>query len=490
MCGSTVSAPKRLLDVGRATSPIRLIDTQGRSFQYSALSHCWGSAPLLATTKSNWQKLAANISFNALPPLFQDAIIITRQLGLRYIWIDSLCIVQDSLRDWETESSKMGSIYQNSYITISATNSGSGSARCLVERRKAVQIPYANTTKKEFALRARMILDHHPNRDPNGGPAKPVGPLTYRAWALQEHVLSTRILHYTATELLFECKTSYRCECMPERKTYPTTPSLIPKAVTSKKPGAVWQAWQRIIEQYSLRSLTVAGDKLPAISGIAGKIRKATHSDYFAGLWKSNLASDLLWHASPPPPLSPANYALQTWRAPTWSWVSLDTAINYALLDEEERETFVPVVKVLAASILPAGLNTLGSLSKASITLQGPTISATLSSEQNKGRWEYTLLIKGTSSIRILHDCNLIDVTLKVEEGEKNTTVRRARIADSIQAFRAPVKCLGVARYDNLVAGLVLGASESNPQAWERVGTFAAGTEALQHAEATEMILV
>jgi hypothetical protein len=178
---SPISAPKRLLDVGRVASPIRLIDTQGRAFQYTALSHCWGSAPLLTTTKSNWAKLAANISFNALPPLFKDAVIITRQLGLRYIWIDSLCIIQDSRRDWETESIKMGSIYQNSYITISATNSGDGSGRCLTERRKPVRIPYENTTGKVLALRARKVLEQHPNADLQGGPARPIGPLSSRA---------------------------------------------------------------------------------------------------------------------------------------------------------------------------------------------------------------------------------------------------------------------------------------------------------------------
>jgi hypothetical protein len=163
-------------------SPIRLIDTEGKTFQYAALSHCWGSGPRLTTTKSNWSKLALNVSFNALPPLFQDAVIITRQLGLRYIWIDSLCIIQDSLRDWETESSKMGSIYQNSYITISATNSSDGSAKCLAARRKPVKIPYENTTKKELAVRARRVLNHHPKNEPGGGPAKPMGPLSYRAW--------------------------------------------------------------------------------------------------------------------------------------------------------------------------------------------------------------------------------------------------------------------------------------------------------------------
>jgi hypothetical protein len=76
----------------------------------------------------------------------------------------------------------MGSIYQNSYITISATSSGDGSMRCLTDRRKPIKIPYENTTKKELALRARKALDHHPNGGPGGGPARPAGPLTTRAW--------------------------------------------------------------------------------------------------------------------------------------------------------------------------------------------------------------------------------------------------------------------------------------------------------------------
>ncbi|KAH7357594.1 heterokaryon incompatibility protein-domain-containing protein [Pyrenochaeta sp. MPI-SDFR-AT-0127] len=490
LCKSSISSPKRLLDVGRASSPIRLIDTQGKSFQYVALSHCWGSATQLRATKSNWTKLAVNISFNALPPLFQDAIIITRQLGLRYIWIDSLCIIQDSLRDWETESSKMGSIYQNSYITISATNSGDGSAKCLSERRKPVKIPYENTTKKEFALRARKILDHHPTSSPGGGPARPVGPLTFRAWALQEHVLSTRILHYTATELLFECKTSYRCECMPERKAYPTTPSLIPKAVASKKVDAVWQAWQRIVEQYSVRELTVPGDKLPAISGIASKIRKATHSDYLAGLWKGNLASDLLWHATPPTSVIAGNFVLDTWRAPSFSWASLDAPITYTVLDEEERETFAPMITLLASKIVARGLNPLGTISEGSLTVRGSTISATLSAAETLGKWEYILLIKGTSTIRITQDCFLIDANFKTEEEGQQTTVRRAQSKDILRQFKAPVLCLSVARYDNFIAGLVLGVSSLNHGAWERVGTFAAGSEPFQRGTEKEVIIV
>ncbi|KAI8934174.1 hypothetical protein NX059_008924 [Plenodomus lindquistii] len=455
-----MSAPKRLLDVGRVTLPIRLIDTQGRSFQYATLSHCWGSSSSpLKTTKANWQKLVANIPFDALPPLFQDAIVITRQLGLRYIWIDSLCIVQDSVRDWETESAKMGSIYQNSYVTISATNSINGSTRCLAQRRKPIKIPYKNSTNKEFYLRARKVLDHHPRRSPGSGPARLIGPLTSRAWALQEHVLSTRIVHYTETELLFECKTSHR----------------------------FWQAWQRVVEQYSTRDLTVANDKLPALSGIASKIKNATHSDYLAGLWKGNLAQDMLWHTSK----SGTNgFALDTWRAPSWSWASLDAAVAYTTFDDAEIDMFSPMIDLGAAAIVPSGLNTLGSLTSASISVRGPTFPAALSADLSNGAWAYTLFIKGTSSISISHDCILCDVKIETEGGNEDYTVRRAYSSDTPRAFRASVMCIGVARYDNMIAGLVLGVSTHGPQAWERLGTFTAGNEALQNIKEREMILM
>lgn len=277
---------------------------------------------------------------------------------------------------------------------------------------------------------------------------------------------------------------------MPERKAYPTTPSLIPKAVSSKKPDAVWQAWQRIVEQYSKRNLTVAGDKLPAISGIASKIRKATHSDYLAGLWKGNLASDLLWHTTPLVPNGAINYALETWRAPTFSWASLDSPITYTPLDEEERETFVSTIVFLAASIVPTGLNPLGTISTGVMTLRGPTISAILCAEQNNKVWEYSLLIKGTSTIRITHDCALTDATIKIEGSTKETSVRRAQSGDVLHQFKAPVLCLSVARYDNVVAGLVLTSSEQDSQAWERIGTFAAGSEALQETKVVEIRLV
>lgn len=260
--------------------------------------------------------------------------------------------------------------------------------------------------------------------------------------------------------------------------------------MASKKINAVYEAWQHIVENYSTRDLTVPGDKFPAISGIASKIRKATHSEYLAGLWKGNLASDMLWNATIPISTGANRFALNTWRAPSFSWASLDIPIVYTRLEDEELETFAPMVSLLASISIPKGLNPLGTLAEASLTLRGPTLQATLSSEHNHGTWEYKLLIKGTSSIPVTPDCLLVEINLKSEIGEEGMTVRRAKPTESPVSFKAPVLCLSVARNDNLIAGLVLGMFERSPKAWERLGTFTAGTEAMQNATEQELVLV
>ncbi|KAF2635917.1 HET-domain-containing protein [Massarina eburnea CBS 473.64] len=484
---SSAAAPKRLLDVGRVTAPIRLIDTQGKHFEYAALSHCWGAGPALTVTKLNWKKLASSIPFESLPPLFQDAVVIVRQLGLRYIWIDALCIIQDSVRDWETESAKMGGIYENSHVTISATSSGDGTSRCLLDRRKAVKLNYQNTTGKEAAVRARKIEDHHPNLA-EAEPAKPLGRLATRAWALQEHVLSTRVLHYTGTELLFECKTSYRCECTPGRKTYPTTPALIPRAIakSSKTHQAIWNAWHQIVEQYSKRDLTVPTDKLPAISGIASRIGMATGSSYIAGVWENNLASDLLWSTSLTTLPDAHYFALEKYRAPSFSWASLNAPIAYHNLEEHERETFTPTISLISSSTTATGLNPLGAVSCSRITLRGPVVHAMLSSMKREGMWEYTLAIKRTSGIIISHDSLLVEDYIPASDIPRKT-VRRAQCGDKPSDFKTSVLCLGVARQDSWISGLVLGLSQRGRESYERLGTFSAGMEAFENAYEREL---
>lgn len=495
---SSTSTPKRLIDVGRVNAPIRLIDTHGKALEYVALSHCWGSGSPLKTTKKNWRQLSYDIPFDSLPPLFQDAIVITRQLGLRYIWIDSLCIVQDSARDWETESFKMGKIYENSYVTISATSSSDGGVRCLRDREKPVRLPWPSATGGDGDIRVRRIEDHHPSIQDNK-PAELIGPLTTRAWALQEHVLSTRVLHYTRTELLFECRTAFRCECSPSRRLKVTTPALIPKAIEwinkhpesvewiNKQPESIWDAWYRVVEQYTRRNLTVSNDKLPAISGIAEKIQKSASFTYIAGLWKENFAFDLLWSTTTVGLPDAHYFALDTYRAPTFSWASLDTPVAFPSLDSDDRQSAIPSLTLVSSDVSIAGLNPLGALRDASINVLGPIWHATLLSTQKDDMWVYSLLIKGTSAITIQHDCLLVKDCALTGSGLSEDTARRARCGDRPQDFKVPVLCLGVVRFDTWISGLVLGLAHKKRGYWNRLGTFAVGTDVFIRTEQKEI---
>jgi len=122
--------PTRLLDVGGNNgNKRRLIIANRDTTMYAALSHCWGKVRPLTTTSTNLNQHLISIPLSSMPEMFQDAVIASRELGIRYLWIDSLCIIQDSVEDWELECSKMGRIYQGSIVTIcapAAPNSSSG----------------------------------------------------------------------------------------------------------------------------------------------------------------------------------------------------------------------------------------------------------------------------------------------------------------------------------------------------------------------------
>jgi Heterokaryon incompatibility protein (HET) len=101
--------------------------------QYVTLSHCWGQQKFLTTTKETLPLRTKGIEWDSMPRTFQDAATITRRLGFQYLWIDALCIIQDSEIDWETESAKMGSIYQDSVLTIAASDARDGRGGCFSE---------------------------------------------------------------------------------------------------------------------------------------------------------------------------------------------------------------------------------------------------------------------------------------------------------------------------------------------------------------------
>ena len=200
--------PTRVLDVGAPTLRLHISTEHGKTSPYAALSHCWGSTPILTLKLSNIRTMQIYIDAKALPKTFHDAIDITRRLGLRYLWVDSLCIIQDSIEDWQRESSNMGAIYQNSVCNIAATAAPDGRSGCFFRRNPwlaeqchaFVDGASGSTDSPERSTKSHIIVPHYQFV---AGVLR--APLNNRAWVTQERIMSPRTIHFSKNQIFWEC---------------------------------------------------------------------------------------------------------------------------------------------------------------------------------------------------------------------------------------------------------------------------------------------
>jgi hypothetical protein len=347
--GSTRPLPTRLLEIDRPCfDEIRMVETAatpGASIQYATLSHCWGRFHGLRLTTESKRSLLHGIPVSDLDRTFRDAIYIARSLGVSFIWIDSLCIIQDSKDDWLREAPRMIDVYGAAFFNIAATSGADADAGCYpLEGQPAVEPCVVELEKPGFP-NGRYLLYDHRYRDV----AFQDMPLLRRGWVVQELLLASRVLHFCPTEMFWECFELTASETypsgLPPRMRDPWVPrGLIWKAfrslpdhadggaATADGNGAValhdmmWYAWPQIVQYYSICGLTYASDKLVAISGCAKLIQQAFKVDYRAGLWDHDLEDQLLWAGNTSEP----RYPPCAYRAPTWSWASMDGGIAWS----------------------------------------------------------------------------------------------------------------------------------------------------------------
>jgi hypothetical protein len=209
--------PARVLDV--SDGGLRLhISRPGDRGDYIALSHCWGNIPeeqkrvFCTSTDNITERSHANMfDIKTLPKTFQDAIILTRELGKRYIWIDSLCIIQygDDFADWKKESQRMASVFSNAYCTVAATsaeNSATGFLDRMASQKSDPQCVKVHTRKHGPVYISGIVDDYYKDVE--------LGLLNQRAWVLQERALSRRIIHFTENQTYWECGDGVRCETL------------------------------------------------------------------------------------------------------------------------------------------------------------------------------------------------------------------------------------------------------------------------------------
>ncbi|OCL13697.1 HET-domain-containing protein, partial [Glonium stellatum] len=297
--------------------------------QYAALSYCWGSQGAILTTKSTLKDRKIKIYEAQLPKSMQNAFALARSLGLHYIWIDALCIVQDDPGEWKVEAEKMGLVYSNAFLVISATSSPHADGGLFNPRGRILRATLPDISGENRSIHARRVLDHEiitscrikPDKSWEKDISKTF-PLLSRAWGFQERLLATRIIHFTPHELVWECGESRWCECGAlEDSSYPLRNNML-AAIQECRQNRVTETirpmWREVVKSYSRRSLTFLHDRLPALSGVA-QLLSAPNDRYVAGLWRNALPYDLLWRCDQSRLLGYEKH-----RKPSWSWASVD----------------------------------------------------------------------------------------------------------------------------------------------------------------------
>jgi hypothetical protein len=314
---------------------VRLVEVKEHCPRYACLSHCWGGklGDDQKTTESTLAGRMGRMSFEKLPRTFQDAINITRNLGLSYLWIDALCIVQDSLPDWQKESLRMGAIYSNSYITIAASSSSDSTGGCFREATRRYDSGFTfNTMGHKKGSRAwpfTIYIEKSSYAEEATFDSMIVAePLSRRGWVCQERVLSPRAIHYTANHVLWECRQFYATDDISLSLSQgEKSVASIPLQLSQLSTEEVYALWYNLIaDDYSKRKFTIFDDRSTAIYGLAKMFQSKLGDEYVAGLWKSNMAHALSWRAVRPPK-NLHNVAMSN--RPSWSWTSHDAQVEW-----------------------------------------------------------------------------------------------------------------------------------------------------------------
>lgn len=394
--------PARLLDLGHDSKSLnaRLIESAiefsqyGSTFsgiKYAALSYCWGSPSearsQLRTFTSTLGSMQKTISESSMPGTLRDAIKVCRSLSIQYLWVDSLCIIQDSQDDWETQSTLMALIYKDAFVTISASSSVSCQESFLVRNRRLVELEFRSTVASEVTGRFSLVasgicgdwfLLGWPELDIRNSR------LATRGWTLQEEQCSTRMLLFGKSMIHFQCSGTVSENGMEGHdlsNNFLNSLSELELEITPENLDSFYRDWTGILSDYCQRDLTDPEDSLPGLAGMASLAAETTGDQYLAGIWKDDLAAALIWY---PFSHQMQDYRIELWElveklsnpapyiAPTWSPLRLrGLGIERGLTIHTPRYSWTAESVLIEAQINVNGLNPFGKIQHGSMRLKG-----------------------------------------------------------------------------------------------------------------------
>jgi hypothetical protein len=480
--------PTRTIDVGPADGtqhPRVVVHTDGYIyFPWITLSHCWGgSSPLTTTAETLPEWTDSGIPMPLLPPTFRDAVLVTRRLGYRNLWIDSLCIIQDSREDWEREALRMGDVYRYGQLNISASAARNCHDGIFAKRdnpayfSSAVRLPF-RSARLEVGLDGREWMYLRPRgwesfREQVTGNEST---LASRAWVLQEALLSPRTIHYSHRQLFWECEHGTFAEgrvdalARPNAKSMLLTPMqglwshkmILPTADNEEECGIeVYASWLKVVQDYSARELTVLTDVLPALAGVSSVFQTRLGDAYLAGLFRGYILESLLWKTENPVELRPGV------SLPSWSWSSVIGGVTFEVA---YSSNFLPPVLVGTATAKVTEAHT--------FLLSGETAPPHHLTSVNGGR----LLVDG----HVLEGAEMVARNYQLIIDSLSPSEHESRILQSFIDTKARVTHhvvllhLGIwqwlwnrgsnVRFDRTYGGLILEATDETRTNYRRIG--------------------
>lgn len=402
---STTVGPKRLLKLSAGTK-VNLVDCPEQIPSYIALSYCWGGEQECKLTTAMIDAFGKEIPWNNLKELHQDTFTLCHRLGLEYLWIDALCIIQDDRDDWADQAAVMADIYENAHLTVSTNFSPNPRQNLFVREGSSYgggEKPLRMSKEGVPVIASRGIIEVGHHREFYVHHNIKTDPLESRGWCFQESRLSRRMVSFTSEELQWQCRRNRSCECG-DPVTDDMSKMLIYEGMKPIKELDAHRLWGRLLQRYTRTNLTKSEDRLIALAGLASRMALFTKSIYVAGLWRNNLASNLLWKSKSLSKPFPIDYL-----APTFSWASVDSPVEMVeLLEDAEPDEWAPTVEVVEVHIdLKSEASPFGQVTGGYLRLKGIVRPAELQFGKNGKITASIEDIKQTRGISVLPDGKL-----------------------------------------------------------------------------------
>ncbi|KAM0427798.1 hypothetical protein ACHAPT_007255 [Fusarium lateritium] len=317
--------PTRVIDLGVSDKPkLQIVAGEAmESHEYAALSHCWGKGMMFRAMKENIEALAKAVDFRRLPRTFQDAIKTARALNLRYLWIDSLCIIQDDQEDWKREAARMQQVFSNATCVFAASSAGS-SAEGFLETRRNERSFVTLPSRSGVTSYICKFID-------NFGKDMEEAALNKRGWVLQERALARRSIHFTSTQIYLECGDGVHCESLMKLSNDQAaflSDSDFPNSIMDYYKGGRIVLSQNLFKMYSSLKFTHPSDRSIGISGLEKRLMSAFKTRGGYGVFQAFFERSLFWQRPESGSLARITYPADR-NVPSWSWMTYDGSITY-----------------------------------------------------------------------------------------------------------------------------------------------------------------